>query len=368
MNLQLLQKPRLPFVLRTLIRRGLQSTPLIGVAGFLIGVRARERQISFRGRVVVITGGSRGLGLVLARKFAKEGARLALCSRNADELNRARYELESRGAEVLVQTCDVSKKDEVEEFMDRVVATFGRIDVLVNNASIIQVGPAPEMSEVDIREAMDVNFWGGVHATYAALPQMVKQRGGRVVNITSIGGVVAVPHLLPYSSAKFAAVGFSQGLRSEVSQYGIMVTTVIPGLMRTGSFLNALFKGKASSEAGWFSVSASIPFLSMNADRAARRIVEATRHGQAVLTLGLPAIVARYVSAMMPGFTAQALSVVNQILPSAASSKEKYFRSRQKPVPGYMQQRHMHQRRSIAKSGILTLGEKAAERNNEKTG
>jgi hypothetical protein len=71
---------------------------------------------------------------------------------------------------------------------------------------------------------------------------------------------------------------------------------------------------------------------------------------------------------MMPGFTAQALSVVNQILPSAASSKEKYFRSRQKPVPGYMQQRHMHQRRSIAKSGILTLGEKAAERNNEKTG
>ncbi|MFL5814274.1 MAG: SDR family NAD(P)-dependent oxidoreductase [Bdellovibrionia bacterium] len=350
-------------VLRTLLRRGLQSTPLVGVAGFLLGVRARERQISFRGRVVVIMGGSRGLGLILARQFASEGARLALCSRNADELNRARYELESRGADVLVQTCDVAKKNEVQDFMDRVVSTFGRIDVLINNASIIQVGPAAEMNEFDIREAMDVNFWGGVHATYAALPQMVKQRGGRIVNVTSIGGVVAVPHLLPYSSAKFAAVGFSQGLRSEVSQYGIMVTTVIPGLMRTGSFLNALFKGKASSEAGWFSVSASLPVLSMNANRAARKIVEAARHGQAVVTLGMPAIIARYVSAILPGFTAEALSYVNRILPSTVSSKERFFRSRQKPEPGYL-----HQKRTIARSGILKLGEKAAERNNEKTG
>jgi short-subunit dehydrogenase len=350
-------------VFRTLLRRGLQSTPLIGVVGFLLGVRARERQISFRGRVVVIMGGSRGLGLVLARQFAREGARLALCSRNADELNRARYELETQGADVLVQTCDVAKKDEVQDFMDRVVSTFGRIDVLVNNASIIQVGPAAEMNEFDIREAMDVNFWGGVHATYAALPQMVKQRGGRIVNVTSIGGVVAVPHLLPYSSAKFAAVGFSQGLRSEVSQYGILVTTVIPGLMRTGSFLNALFKGKASSEAGWFSVSASLPVLSMNANRAARKIIEAARHGQAVVTLGMPAIAARYISAILPGFTAEALSYVNRILPSTASSKERFFRSRKKPEPGYL-----HQKRSIARSGILTLGERAAERNNEKTG
>jgi short-subunit dehydrogenase len=308
-------------------------------------------------------GGSRGLGLVLARQFAREGARLALCSRNADELNRARYELESRGAEILVQTCDVAKKDEVQDFMDRVVSTFGRIDVLINNASVIQVGPAAEMNEFDIREAMDVNFWGGVHATYAALPQMVKQRGGRIVNVTSIGGVVAVPHLLPYSSAKFAAVGFSQGLRSEVSQYGILVTTVIPGLMRTGSFLNALFKGKASSEAGWFSVSASLPVLSMNAERAARKIVEAARHGQAVVTLGMPAIIARYVSAIMPAFTAEALSFVNRILPSTVSSKERFFRSRQRPEPGYL-----HQKRSIARSGMLTLGERAAERNNEKTG
>jgi short-subunit dehydrogenase len=352
---------RAPFVFRTLLRRGLQSTPLVGVAGFLLGVRARARQISFRRRVVVIMGGSRGLGLVLARQFAREGARLALCSRNADELNRARYELEKQGAEVLVQTCDVSKKDEVQDFIDRVVATFGRLDVLVNNASIIQVGPAAEMNEIDIREAMDINFWGCVHSTYAALPQMVKQRGGRIVNITSIGGVVAVPHLLPYSSAKFAAVGFSQGLRSEVSQYGILVTTVIPGLMRTGSFLNALFKGRASSEAGWFSVSASMPLLSMNAERAARRIIEATRHGRAVATLGLPAIIARYVSALMPGFTAEALSFVNRILPTTVSSKERFFRSRQRPEPGYL-----HQRRSVLRSGILSLGERAAEQNNEK--
>jgi short-subunit dehydrogenase len=357
------QKSPMPFVLRSIMRRGLQSTPLIGVAGFLLGVRASTRPISFRGRVVVITGGSRGLGLVLARRFAQEGARLALCSRDADELNRACYELESHGAEVLVQTCDVANKDEVQAFIDRVISVFGRIDVLVNNASIIQVGPAAEMSEIDIREAMDVNFWGTVHATYAALPKMVRQRGGRIVNITSIGGVVAVPHLLPYSSAKFAAVGFSQGLRAEVSQYGILVTTVIPGLMRTGSFLNALFKGKRTSEARWFSVSSSLPLMTVSADRAARSIVEATRHGQSVVTIGMPAKILRIIGAVLPGVTANALSWVNQVLPQAVSSRERYFRSRQKPQPGYL-----HQSRTVTRSGILTLGEKAAERNNEKTG
>jgi NAD(P)-dependent dehydrogenase (short-subunit alcohol dehydrogenase family) len=348
------------------MKRGLQSTPLIGVAGFLLGVRARERQISFRGRVVVIMGGSRGLGLVLARQFSREGARLALCSRNADELNRARYELESRGAQVLVQTCDVAKKDEVQAFLDRVVSSYGRIDVLVNNASIIQVGPAAEMNESDIREAMDVNFWGSVHATYAALPHMVKQRGGRIVNVTSIGGVMAMPHLLPYSSAKFATVGFSQGLRSEVSQYGILVTTVIPGLMRTGSFLNALFKGSATSEAGWFSMSASLPLLSMGAERAARRIIEATRHGRAVVTLGVPANLARLAVGLMPGLTADVLSYVNRVLPSTVSSKERFFQSRQRAEPGYLHQKS--QGRSLVRSGMMKLGEKAAERNNEKTG
>jgi hypothetical protein len=133
--------------------------------------------------------------------------------------------------------------------------------------------------------------------------------------------------------------------------------------MRTGSFLNALFKGKYRSEAGWFSVSASVPLISMNADRAARRIVEAVRHGKAVVTLGLPARFARLVSAVVPGLTAEAMGLVNRMLPSTTSSAERFFRSRQRAEPGYL-----HQRKSWARSGMTTMGEKAAEQNNEKIG
>jgi short-subunit dehydrogenase len=148
------------------------------------------------------------------------------------------------------------------------------------------------------------------------LPQMRARRSGRIVSITSIGGKVAVPHLLPYDCAKFAVVGFSEGLRAETLSRGIRVTTVVPGLMRTGSPENALFKGRASAEYAWFSLGDALPLSSMSARRAARRIVTATRQGEAEVTLSIQAKLLRIAHDVAPGMTSNLLGWVNAALPS----------------------------------------------------
>jgi len=265
-----------------------------------------------RGKVVLITGGSRGLGLSLARAFVRERCSIAICARDRAELEAAQNDLEGRGAEVLAIECDVSDRMQVDRMVELVIARFGRIDVLVNNAGEIQVGPVESMTLEDFEHAMQVMFWGTVYPVMALLPQFCSQGSGRIVNITSIGGKVAVPHLLPYTCAKFAAVGFSEGLRAELTGKGVKVVTIAPGLMRTGSFLNAWFKGDQERESTWFGLSSSMPGLSMNADRAARQIVAATARGDAEKILTIPANILARFHGLFPGATADILGVVDR--------------------------------------------------------
>jgi NAD(P)-dependent dehydrogenase (short-subunit alcohol dehydrogenase family) len=274
-------------------------------------------QYSFRGKVVVITGGSRGLGLALARELGTRGARLAICGRDEESLERARASLARLGSEVVAVPCDVTDQDSVHALVDRVHRLLGPVDILINNAGVIEVGPAETMSVADYQEAMGTNFWGMLYPTLAVLPEMRERHEGRIVNITSIGGKLGIPHLVPYSASKFAAVGFSQGLRAEVAGDGIKVVTVVPGLMRTGSPRNAIFRGQHRSEYAWFSISDSLPGLSISAESAARRIVEACRRGDAEVLFPLTTRIAAVANAMAPGLTAAALGLVDRLLPGA---------------------------------------------------
>src|SRR6185503_5499356 len=218
-----------------------------------------------------------GLGFVLGRELAREGARVALLARDPEELYSARWQIAAQGSEVITLPCDVRDREQVASAMRKVADCFGGLDVLINNAGIIQVGPLEHMRFEDFEEAMAVHFWGPLHSTFAALPWLRRQGGGRIVNISSIGGLIAVPHLLPYCASKFALVGLSDGLRAELRRHGIRVTTVCPGLMRTGSAFNAGFKGRHRREFAWFAISSSLPLLTISAKRAARQIIRACR-------------------------------------------------------------------------------------------
>lgn len=291
----------------------------LALAGLSIAAVTRllreTRKISFAGKAALITGGSRGLGLVIARKLADEGARVAIMGRDATALDLAGQDLARRGVEVLTIRGDVGTREDAEAAVAQVVRGFGRIDLLVNNAGQIQVGPLDHMELEDFEAALATHFWGPLYTTLAATPHMRRQGGGRVVNIASLGGLVAVPHLTPYSASKFALVGLSDGLRAELARDNILVSTVCPGLMRTGSHLNAFFKGQHKAEFTLFSIVNALPPFSVSAERAATAIVEAARYGDPQLTISGMARIAQLSNAIVPGVTGNLMALTNWALP-----------------------------------------------------
>jgi short-subunit dehydrogenase len=323
-------------------------------AGALVVKSTVQRffEYDLKNKTVLITGGSRGLGLVMAREFAAEGARLVLCARDEEELNRARVDLEQLGGDVMVVPCDITDKASVEAMMATVNARFGGVDVLVNNAGVIQVGPIEVMTHEDFEHAMKTHFWGPLNTIMAVLPSMRQRQAGRIVNISSIGGKVSVPHLVPYSASKFALVGLSNGLRAELMKDGIKVTTVCPGLMRTGSPRNADFKGKHALEYAWFSISDALPLMTVSAENAARQIVRACKRGQSELVISIPAKVAVLFHALFPEMTSQLLALGNQLLPSAGGVGTETKKGRDSASVW-------------SPSWLTTLNEQAAIRNNE---
>ncbi len=287
------------------------------ISAFSVARRhARRRPVA--GQVVIITGGSRGLGLCMARALVARRARVVICARDRDELEAAKQQLSS--AEVRAVVADVGEPHDMERVVREAVDSFGRVDVLIASAGNMQVGPYDTMTLADFQESMRVNFFGLLHATLAVLPHMRRQGAGRIVHITSIGGAVSVPHVLPYSSAKFAALGFSEGLRAELAQEGIGVTTIVPGLMRTGSPENASFKGEREREYLWFAGGDAQPLTAMSADRAALRIVHAIEQGEGHVTLGWQAKVLRVAHGVFPAATVWLLGQINRLLPRTPSA------------------------------------------------
>lgn len=285
---------------------------LFGVAAAAVrAVVRRARMTSLRDKVVVLVGASRGFGLDVARVLVEKGARVVVCARDAGELERAHALVR----EISFVTCDASDETQVRAFVHAAIAVHGRIDVLITNASNIQVGPVEHRRRDDFEAALQQIFWTTYLPTMAVLPHMRANRRGHLVHVTSFGGRIAAPHLLPYSTAKFAATGFSEGLRAEVAKDGIFVTTVTPGLMRTGSYVNVPFKGQHERELAWFAAGAALPVTSVRSMVAAARLVRAIERRQATATFSLGVRAAVLLKALAPELMARLLALQNRLLP-----------------------------------------------------
>jgi NAD(P)-dependent dehydrogenase (short-subunit alcohol dehydrogenase family) len=332
------------------------SALTIGAALLTRGLRA-SRRMDFDGCSALITGGSRGLGLLVARELGRQGARLTIAARDEAELQRARQDLAERGIDATIAVCDIGDRAQAQKLVDDVVARTGRIDVLINNAGIIQVGPFEHMERADFEQAMAVHFWGPLQTMTAAIPVMRRQRIGRIVNVSSIGGKIGVPHLTPYCSSKFALTGLSEAIRAEITKDGIFVTTVCPGMMRTGSPFNAWFKGRHREEFAWFAISDSLPIASIDAARAASQIVDACRHGDAELVISWPAKLAVIANAVAPQSVALAMDLANRmLLPQPTGDAGNRSHSGWQSLSDW------------APSKLTTLTERAAKENNELPG
>jgi short-subunit dehydrogenase len=292
--------------------------------------------LGLSGKACIVTGATSGIGAATARLLAAEGAQVLGVSRSGEF------------------SADITQPDAAERIVAECRRRFGRVDVLVNNAGVIQVGPAEEMTLEDYEQAMAVHFWGPLYATLAVLPQMRARREGRIVNVSSIGGKIGVPHLVPYSASKFALAGLSDGLRAELAKDGVVVTSVFPGLMRTGSPRNASFKGRHRTEYAWFAISDSLPVSSIGAERAAAQIIEACRRGRAELVITTQAQAAVKFRALFPEATADILGVVCRLLPGPGGIGRARAKGRESES-------------ARAPSVLSALGESGARRNNEVT-
>lgn len=303
--------------------------------------------------VALVAGGSRGLGFLICRDLLARGFAVVTCARDADELSGAEARLDAPGR-FFTRVCDVSDDRAVRRLVEDVTAEHGPIDVAITVAGIIQAGPAEAMTLDHFRDAVDTMLWGPVHVAWAVLPGMRERGAGRIGTVTSVGGMVSPPHLLPYATAKFGAVGFTDGLAASLAGTGVTATTVVPGLMRTGSHERALFTGDPPHEYAWFAPSASLPLLSMDADRAASRIVRGVLAGRPLVTLTPLAKVGIRVRGLMPATTTRAMGLVNRALPDGTDSET---------VAGREADRRLDSR---LVRFLTTLGTRAARRNNER--
>jgi short-subunit dehydrogenase len=276
-------------------------------------------RFSYRDKIALITGGSRGLGLQIAREICARGGKVALLARDTDELARAKSELDRFATDVLTIQCDLLESAQIQSAVQQTLQHFRKIDILINNAGMIEVGPLAHLQLKDFDRAMRLHFWAPYILQLLVVPQMRVRGGGRIVNISSIGGRIAVPHMAAYSASKFALAGFSDAIRPELAIDNIFVTTVTPGLMRTGSHVHATFKGDHAAEYKWFDWSRKIPFASISVERAARKIVKACATGKPVLVMPFSAYLLIAKNALFPNLFARIMRMFNRSLPPRVS-------------------------------------------------
>ncbi|RII17909.1 Gluconate 5-dehydrogenase [Streptomyces sp. YIM 130001] len=319
---------------------------------------------SLSGLTAVVTGGSRGLGLLMADRLAARGSTVTITARDADELASAQQKLWHRRPAAVIHTavCDVRDQRAVHHMFRAAHDTCGGPDIVIANAGIIQVAPLEAIGATEFRDAINTMFMGAVHTSLEALPYLRESEpGGRLALISSVGGLLGVPHLLPYASAKAATGVLAEGLHAEAASSGVSVTAVYPGLMRTGSHLYAEFGGARTSEFGWFSALAGAPVISMNAQRAAERIIKAVVRRRTRLVLTPAARAADLAHGLAPAAVTRLDGVVARLLPRASMGQRPLRRGADvEPPDGPV--------RSTLQSWGSALNERAADAYNARTG
>ncbi len=315
-------------------------------------------------RTALVMGASRGLGLLVSEELLQRGFTVYGCARDEDELEGAARILAAAvpGGRFVPRICDVRYQEEVASVVEEVVATHGRLDVAMHVAGVIQVGHADKVTLGHYHDAVDTMLWGPVHLALASVPHMREAGHGRVGIVSSVGGLVAVPRLVPYSVAKFGAVGLAEGLYAELSGTGVTVTTVTPGLMRTGGHTHARFVDDAVTDYAWFAPLASLPGLSISAERAARRIVSGVLSGKPTVELTPLTIIGRRVHGLAPATTTRAMGLVSRLLPGPTGRAADPMSGAAPAVDGSSARARLSSR---VVDGLSVLGDRAARRTNE---
>ena len=196
-----------------------------------------------KGRVVMITGASSGIGRACAIAFAKEGCDLVICARRQKELDEVAAEIKAMGRKVLAMSVDVSKEEEVKKLAEAAFKQFGKVDIAMSNAGIAMPGLTPDLEKADWERFMNTNFYGCIHVVRYFVPPMIKRKEGHLIVNSSGWGLMGMPYNTLYVTTKHALIGYSECLRAEIAQYNVGVTTLAAGVVKTDIFVKAELKG-----------------------------------------------------------------------------------------------------------------------------
>jgi short-subunit dehydrogenase len=248
--------------------------------------------------VVIITGASAGIGKSLALQLAGQGSKVAIAARRAERLEQVAAECRALGGDVLVVPTDVSDEAQCKALVEKTIAAFGRLDMLINNAGLAATVLFEDFPDLRLfRQTMSVNFYGAVHCTYYALPYL-KQTRGRIVAISSLGGKAALPYNTPYIASKYALHGFYDALRMELIQHGVSVTVICPSWVVTEFHEAQMDKdGVPKGPRGRAIYSKN----TMTADRCAALTLRAAYKRRREVLMG-PGLLAVWLKLLAPGF------------------------------------------------------------------
>ncbi|MDF5717359.1 MAG: SDR family NAD(P)-dependent oxidoreductase [Rhizonema sp. NSF051] len=194
---------------------------------------------------VLITGGSHGIGKATALLFARKGYDLVLATRHIESLESVAQEVQNLGhIAPQIVPCDLRDPLQVDTLVQKALEHHGHIDVLVNNAGIFAEGPVEQFSLSDWHQVIDLNLWGYIHTINALLPHFLQRKTGTIVNVSSIGGKVPTPYLVPYCTSKFAVTGLTEAMHAELKPKGVHVCGIYPNLIKSNFLERAIFRGK----------------------------------------------------------------------------------------------------------------------------
>lgn len=237
---------------------------------------------NLKDKIAVITGAASGIGQATAVEFADKGTDLVVSDVNEAGLAETVRAIEAKGRRAVAVKADVSRPEQVEAMIRKAVDTFGRIDLLMNNAGVGLSGEMRHLSLKDWEWIVGINLWGPVYGIHFALPHMMRQKSGHIVNVASAAGLIASPGMSAYTTTKFGIVGLSEVLRNELARFGIGVTVVCPGFVRTSIFNTTQLRGvKDDKEAR-----AVPPWLGISKEACAKDIRKAVEKDKFLIIPG----------------------------------------------------------------------------------
>lgn len=271
-----------------------------------------KKKNRFHNKLALVTGAGSGIGRATALALAGEGANLVLCDINHDNLEGAAAEARALGGDVMARVVDVSKRDAVRAFAEEVHATLGPLDVLVNNAGVALVGSIADTSLDDWEWILSINLWGVIHGVHFFVPPMAARGSGHVVNVSSVAGLVAAMPLGAYSTTKFAVVGLSEALRDELSQKGVGVTVICPGVINTPIVSASRNRGKYAGDAFRERTAKLYRQRDYGPDKVAAAILDAIEHNRGVVPVSPEAWALWAAQRVSPALAVKAVRALNK--------------------------------------------------------